>query len=72
MPVRQLSLQFEDQIRIRNRVQIRPPNQERWFRGAYSTLQKTLRRKFAPFTEKQKSRVEQCCGINFLNLMLTI
>lgn len=40
--LKELSLQFENRIRTRNRIRIRPPGQREWFNGAYSTIRMAL------------------------------
>ena len=59
MSLKQLSMRFEERIRDRNRIWIRPPNRLEWFRGAYSTIQRVLRNGFVPLNDDQKEICSQ-------------
>lgn len=50
----QLFTAFIDQLKIRNRINIVPFDKRRWFRGAYSTIQRTLRDGFSPLSKEGK------------------
>jgi hypothetical protein len=53
-PLKQLATNFIDQLKARNKVDLLPWDKRRWFRGAYSTIQRTLRGGFSPLSTKQK------------------
>lgn len=47
---------FIDQLKARNRIDLLPFDRQEWFRGAYSTIQRTLRDNFSPLSEANKSK----------------
>lgn len=47
---------FIDQLKARNRIDLLPFDRQEWFRGAYSTIQRTLRDNFPPLSEANKSK----------------
>lgn len=59
MPFEVLCSRFIQQLEERNRIKLLPWDEARWFRGAYSTVQRTLRGDFSPLTRPQKSSLTE-------------
>lgn len=53
---------FINQLKDRNRIYLLPFDRQEWFRGAYSTIQRTLRDNFSPLNEAKKS---ECANLLF-------
>mgnify|MGYP006983099165 CR=1 FL=1 len=49
-----LGEKFVHQLLKRNRIRLLPFDRREWFRGAYSTIQRTLRNEFRPLSAEQK------------------
>lgn len=52
--ISKLAHDFLRQIQTRNKIRLLPFDPSRWFRGAYSTIQRTLRDSYQPLDEAQK------------------
>jgi hypothetical protein len=57
---------FIRQLKERNRIQLLPFDQQTWFLGAYSTIQRTLRNCFSPLTDLQKA---ECADFLFRQIV---
>lgn len=64
-PIEQLFADFLSQLREKNRIKLVPFDEQRWFRGAYSTIQRTLRDEFKPLTEDSKV---SCASVLFKDI----
>jgi hypothetical protein len=60
-----LCQRFLEQVRERNRIQLVPFSIDRWFRGAYSTIQRTLKGPYEPISQNDKRR---CANLLVNNL----
>ena len=58
----QLYNAFIEQLKARNRIHLLPFNKQQWFRGSYSTIQRTLRGSFSPLSETEK---DACANLLF-------
>jgi len=47
-------MRFIEQIKLRNKITLIPYCEEKWFQGAYSTIQRTLRDSYKPLSANQK------------------
>lgn len=56
---------FIIQLKRRNKITLLPWEQDRWFRGSYSTIQRTLRNGFSPLSDDQKTK---CAELLFSEL----
>jgi hypothetical protein len=65
--IEQLFAAFTAQLKARNRISLLPFNRQEWFRGAYSTIQRTLRGNFSPLIEEDKRK---CAGLLFREIPL--
>jgi hypothetical protein len=54
-----LAQKFIDKIAQDNRIHLAPFDRIRWFKGAYSTLQRTLRDGYQPLSPEQKRELEE-------------
>jgi hypothetical protein len=61
----QLYNAFIEQLKARNRIHLLPFNKQQWFRGAYSTIQRTLRDGFSPLVEEDK---KVCADLLFMQI----
>ena len=62
------SIRFIEQIRKGNRIKLVPFDEKEWFRGAYSTLQRTLRDGYKPLSSAQKESCREFCIQRLLRL----
>lgn len=53
--IEQLFTDFINQLKLRNRISLQPFDQQKWFQGAYSTIQRTLRKEFKPLSRDEKA-----------------